>query len=342
MALAERKQKILSSVIENYIAFGEPVGSKTLLSNTDLNCSSATIRNELADLASEGYLFQPHTSAGRAPTQKGYRYYIDNLMPKVTLPERMSEYIESIILSGANAPETILSKTAHALSLVSDMAAVVTSPPSQNARVHRIRFVATGRHTSMAVLITSNGMVKSKLFRCEFVLTPELLSMFDKALNEKFSGVKLTDINKVFLQTVAGNLGELTLFMPDVLLAVYEAAQDALIPSVTVCGETNLLFLDGYNLYSARNVLKFLSKTDDISRLLNQNVGDTKIILGDESGRYELCDSSVITTRYEISGEKAGAVALLGPVRVDYKMLVAQIEFASACASKLICELLEQ
>lgn len=342
MALALRKQKILSAVIENYIAFGEPIGSKTLQASTDLNCSSATIRNELADLVQEGYLSQPHTSAGRTPTQKGYRYYIDNLMPKVKLPDRMSEYIENVILSGANAPETILSKTAHALSSLSDMAAVATSPPSENARVHRIRFVSTGRHTSMAVLITSNGMVKSRLFRCDFVLTPELLSMFDKALNEKFSGVMLSQINQVFLQTVAGNMGELTLFIPDVLLAVYEAAKQALLPSVTVCGETNLLFMEDYNLYSARNALKFLSDTNAISSLLAQNSGDTKIFLGEESGRYELSDSSVLTSRYEISGEKAGAVALVGPVRVDYKMLVAQLEFAAACASKLIGEILEQ
>ena len=175
MELALRKEKILSAVVEGYIASGEPIGSKALQSETDLGVSSATIRNELKALDDEGYLAQPHTSAGRVPTRKGYRYYIDRLMKPEILPERLRENIERAIRSGTQAPESILSRTATVLAQLTKAAAAATTPSSDEARIHRIRFVSTGRHTSMAVLVTSNGMVKSRLFRCDFVLTPQLL-----------------------------------------------------------------------------------------------------------------------------------------------------------------------
>ena len=341
MELALRKEKILSAVVEKYVEAGEPVGSKALQTEAGLGVSSATIRNELKALDDDGYLTQPHTSAGRVPTKKGYRYYVDNLMPQITLSDRVREYIERNISAGAQSPEAALSKTAAVLAELSGAAAVVTTPSSDEARVHRIRFVATGRHTSMAVLVTSTGMVKSRLFRCEFVLTPQLLSMFDKAINEQFTGVRLKEITKGFLQTAASAMGELTLFVPDVLIAIYEAVQSALEISVTAAGQTNLLFSDGYDFHSARNVMKFLSDTKRISTLLN-NSRSSKIYLGEESGIRELSTSAVITARYELRGESAGAVAVIAPMRIDYKTVRSEVDHAAECVSKTIGELIEQ
>lgn len=341
MELGERKKKILAAVVESYIDSGEPIGSKALMQKCSLTVSSATIRNELADLALRGYLLQPHTSAGRIPTHKGYRYYIDNLMKKEPLSDRVREHIERAVITSADAPEKILAKTAQVLSELSGMAAVTTTPSGDDARVHKIRFVITGRHTCMAVLITSNGMVKSRLFRCDFVLTPELVAMFDKALNDSFVGVPLIEINQAFLQTVAASFGELSLFMTDVLIAILDACSQAMQTTVTVSGATNLLFLPNYDLMSARNVLRFMSDSKALSELLNENVKGTKVYIGKESGRHELSDSCVITTRYEIGGVTAGAIALVGPVRADYKNLIEQVEYASECASGLIGQLLE-
>ena len=340
MELGERKQKILRAVVESYINSGEPIGSKALMDGCDLRVSSATIRNELADLVLRGYLLQPHTSAGRVPTNKGYRYYIDNLMQREPLSERVKDHIERAIMSSADAPEKILQRTAQVLSEISGMAAVTTTPNGDNARVHKIRFVITGRHTCMAVLIVSNGMVKNRLFRSSFVLTPELVAMFDKVLNDRFVGVPLSEINQAFLQTVAASLKELALFMTDVLIAILDACTQAMQTTVTVCGSTNLLFLPNYDLLSARNILKFMSDSASLSELLSENIKGTKVYIGKESGRHELADSCVITTRYEIGGVTAGAIALLGPVRADYKNLISQIEYASECASGIIGELL--
>ena len=340
MELMQRKEKILSAVVESYIATGEPIGSRALQDITGLTVSSATIRNELASLVDEGYLHQPHTSAGRVPTRKGYRYYIDNICKLEYPSDRLKERLERLINSVEQIPETILAKTARTLSELTDMAAVCTSPSSIDARVHKIRFVSTGRHTSMAVLVTSNGMVKSRLFRCEFVLTPEILSMFDKAINEKFSGVRLLDINVAFLQTVASSFGELTLFMPEVLAALLDAAKSAIKTSVTVSGETNLLFIDGYSLNCARNVLKFLSDSQSVTQLLD-DIYPNKVSLSDENNRFELIGSSVITSRYTIMGENAGSIALIGPMRVDYKKLIGLVDYSALCVSNAIGQMLE-
>lgn len=341
MELQDRKQKILRAVVENYIRSGEAIGSKALIEQTGLNVSSATIRNELADLVNRGYLLQPHTSAGRIPTHKGYRYYIDHLVETTPLDDRLKAYIERAIDSGADAPEKILQQTAEVLSQLSGMAAVTTTPSTDSARVHKIRFVITGRHTCMAVLITSVGMVKSRLFRVDFVVTPELIALFDKVLNDAFVGVELKCIDRAFLQTVAASFGELSLFMPDVLLAILDSVKQAMQTTINVSGATNLLFLQGFDLNSARDVLKFLSDSENVSSLINENVTGTKVILGKESGYYELFDSAVITTRYSIGSVSAGAVALIGPVRADYKTLISMIEYASSYASQLIGELLE-
>ena len=189
MELAERKQKILSAVVENFIKTGEPVGSKTLIDETDLKVSSATVRNDMADLTQKGYLVQPHTSAGRIPTQQGYRYYVDNLMKIVAVSQRGRELVEDKLYRNAESPENILKSAADLLSELTGLTAVATAPNSAESRIHKISFVQTGSHTAMTVVIASNGIIKNQLFRCEFIITPEILEVFDKALNELFDGV---------------------------------------------------------------------------------------------------------------------------------------------------------
>ena len=336
-----RKEKILSAVVENFIRTGEPTGSKAVLQSTGLTVSSATVRSELNSLDMEGYLIQPHTSAGRIPTKKGYRYYIDNLMKREAPDDRVRSYIEHAILSTSASPETILKRAAKVLAELSGVAAITTTPSSEEARVHRIRFVSTGRHTAMAVLITSNGMVKSKLFRCEFVLTPELLAMYDKALNDKFVGVKLRDINKAFLQSSAAGMGDLTFFISDALMALYETVSGAMQVSVTVSGATNLLFCEGCDLRNTREVLRFLSESDRLATLLNNSV-DARVYLGTDTGAAELKDNAAIVSRYDIAGSAAGAVAVIGPQRMDYETLFSQVKYTSIIVSQAIGEILDQ
>ena len=323
MKLALRKQKILAAVIEHYIATGEPIGSKSLQNTEGLDVSSATIRNELADLTVKGFLKQPHTSAGRIPTDYGYRYYVDNLMVPTEPDDRVKRYIENRLLSSSDAPEHIIKTAGVIASELLGTAALSTTPTGDNTRVHRIKFVQTGRHTSMLVLITSSGMVKSRLFRCDFDITPEMLNVFDRALNERLAGQPLSAVNRPFVQTFAASFGELGLLMPDMLTAVMDACKESLGNNVYTSGSTKLLYQSDYDLISARGVLEFLSDSDSRDKLLNGIPEGTNIYIGKENAHVLLRRSSVVATRYEIENQPAGLIAVIGSTRFDYPKAVA-------------------
>lgn len=340
MDIALRKQKILAAVIENYIATGEPIGSKSLQQMDGFNVSSATIRNELADLTARGFLKQPHTSAGRIPTRLGYRYYVDRLMEVRPLNENVRAYIDHRLRSNGDAPEHILQTAAKIVSELTDCIAVTTTPSGQGARVHRIKFLQTGRFTSMVVVITSLGMVKSRLFRCDFDITPELLNVFDRALNERLAGQPLDTINKPFIQTFAASFGELSLLMPDMLMAVMSACKEADGTNVYTEGATKLLYLSEIDLISARNVLEFLSDNSNMERFIQKVPEGTNIYIGDEMLPVQLRQNSFTATKYEIENKSAGAIGVVSPVRADYGKIVSVIEYVAKAVGEQISEII--
>lgn len=342
MTIAPRKQKILAAVIENYIDNGEPVGSKSLMNSESLNVSSATIRNELADLTSKGLLIQPHTSAGRIPTEEGYRYYVDNLMTVKEPDDRVKRYIENRLDGSGDAPEQILKTSGKILSELLGTVAAATTPPGEDARVHRLKFVQTGRYTSMLVLITSSGMVKSRLFRCDYAITPEMLNVFDRSLNEALAGRPLGDVNQPFAQTFAASFGELGLLMPDMLTAVMDACREASGMNIYTSGETKLLYQSDLDIISARNVLEFLGDKSEAEKLLGNVPDGTNIYIGRENPSPLLRRSALISTRYYIENQPAGALALISSTRTDYRKAVSILEFTANTVSELISELVRK
>ena len=174
MELSDRKQKILASIVEQYIRSGEPIGSKTLMELLPMKVSSATIRNEMAELASMGLLEQPHTSAGRIPSHAGYRYYIDHLMHARELDDSDRQKIEAAFGTGLD-PEQLLSRAGEVLSELTKCAAVSTTPAGESTRIRRIEMVPVGSRTAMLVLLTSTGILKSRICRSDFPITVPLL-----------------------------------------------------------------------------------------------------------------------------------------------------------------------
>ena len=336
-----RKKKILSAVIESYISTGEPVGSKTLIAQTGLDVSSATVRNDMADLTNRGYLVQPHTSAGRIPTVLGYRYYIDNIMTVSQVTQQGREFIEARLYENADSPESILNEAARLLSELTDCAAFATTPNGEEGRVRRISFVQTGLHTAMVVLMVSNGIIRTKLFRCEFVITPEILGIFDRALNELCAGIRLSSINRPFIQTAAARFGELSLFMPSVLMAVKDAAEKARQVSVCRSGLTKLLLASDVNAAAIRPLFDFLRNDCDLSRMLERLPIETTVTIAGENSRVELSSNSVVSARYSVDGNPSGALAVVGPVRMDYARVISILNCVSDCAGSIIGELIE-
>ncbi len=297
MEPAARRQNILAAIVESYIATGEPVGSKSLISETGMNVSSATVRNDMVELTNRGYIVQPHTSAGRIPTAQGYRYYVDNVMQVKPISGQGRQYIR------------------------------------------HLRFIQTGAHSAMAVLIASNGTIKTKLFRCEFLITPELMGIFDKAFNEIFTGVKLSSVNRPFIQTAAVRFGEMSLLMPSALMAVQDAAEQATTVSVYQSGRGKLAFSEDADFRSARRIIEFLNSPHDLAATLEKSPQHTAALIGRENSRVELANYSLISARYKIDGSPSGVTALITPLRTDYARNFALLECVADCAGELIDEL---
>lgn len=337
MELSDRKLKILSAVVNNYIQYAEPVSSKILCDLLDFSVSSATIRNELAELTELGLLEQPHTSAGRVPSGLGYRLYINKLMVHVYLSKKTKDYINSTLNLSAKDPDVLLKNAAHILASLTNFGVISTTISTQKSFVRHINLVQIEKFTAMIILTTSSGVIKSRLFRCEFLCTSELLSKFNSVLNEKFVGVLLADITPAFIQTIAVSLGELAFLMSDVLNALFEVSKLAAKPDFYFDGQTNLLQIPEFNQQSAIKLMNFFLYSEDISKLfLFPENNKTCVFIGAENLHEELNQSSVIVTKYVVNDENYGSLGVIGPTRMNYAGLIAKLEYTASLLGSML------
>lgn len=341
MEPTQRKMKILEAVVETYIQSGEPVGSKALCEILDFNVSSATVRNDMAELASLGLLEQTHTSSGRVPTELGYRVYLDKLMKPYELSQKEKTAVSDHLYMHANTPENLLEAAAELLSKITDCAAVAASPSGDKAVIRRVRFVRTGSYTALVVLITSAGSVKTRLFRCDFLITPELIEMFDKIMNEKLENMPVTAMTPAFMQTTAVSLGEMSMILPNMLVAVHDAAKDAASTGVFIKGQSNLFTMPELASADGKKVMEMLGHSSELSGLLSNGSPKADVFIGSELHNPALMNLSFIVRYYTASPDCSGALALVGPLRMDYPKIIATLEYAADTVGTLLGEMLE-
>ncbi len=349
MELSERKRKILAAIVNTYVETGEPVGSKLLAQ--ELGVSSATVRNEMAHLVEMGYLQQPHTSAGRVPSQKGYRIYVDRLMPAAAVTEAEQRYLDAMLTDYAYDPVKLLDCVSQLLASTSKFAAVSTLPSGSGTVLKGVQFVQTGRRTAMVILITSTGMMQTRVFRCDFDLTAEMLRIFFRVFNEKFAGLAVEAVTPALIQSVAASLGEMAVLASSALLAILQAAQDCTHAEISLRGETNLLFYPEFQLGTVRRIMEFLESRQDVSQLLYreqeevpvaQKAPRAQVFIGSETDRPELSDSSLILAHYSIDGQHAGTIGIIGPTRMQYGKWIAHLEYVSASVGKMLTCLMKE
>ncbi len=341
MEPTQRKMRILEAVVEAYIHTGEPVGSKNLCDILDFNVSSATVRNDMAELAALGLLEQPHTSSGRVPTELGYRVYVDTLMKTSPLTAQEQTLINDTLYLGADAPEHLLESAASLLSKLTKCAAIATSPSGEQAVIRHVKFVQTGSYSAMAVLITSTGTVKTRLFRCDYVITPDLMEMFDRAMNERMANLPVTGVTPAFMQSLAVSLGEMSMLMSNVLVAIHDAAKEAASTSVAIKGQSNLFVMPELASADGKKVMELLGHSSELSKLLKTTDTKASVLIGSEIQNPALNNLSVIVTHYTASPECTGALALIGPVRMDYSRVLSALEYTASTVGALLREFLD-
>ncbi len=334
MEMTPRKEKILFSVVRDFIRSGEPVGSKAIAE--EIGVSSATVRNEMSELIDLGLLEQPHTSAGRIPSSKGYREYVDRLMVIPPLREEEKKYFDSVLAGSAYEPERLLLCVCRLLSGTTRYASAVTTPSGTAARVKAVQFVQLSRRTAMLLLMSSAGTMKTRVFHCDFDLTGEMMRVFFRVFNEKVTGRNVADITPAFLQTMAASMGEMYVLVGSALLALLEAVRDTMETDVVMSGQMNLLL---YPELEHRRILDFLERKSEVAALLHGKPGRVSVLIGTESDRPELQSASLLISPYAIDGQAVGALAVLGPTRMDYARLTAVLKYLTGETGRMLTAL---
>ncbi|MDO5448147.1 MAG: heat-inducible transcriptional repressor HrcA [Clostridia bacterium] len=341
--LPPRRQRILAAIVEQYIETGEPVGSKALLQNAGLDVSSATIRNEMAELTALGFITQPHTSAGRVPTEYGYRYYVDNLMQPLELEENERRRIEAGIDSRSGDPEILLETAGEALVNLTNFAAISKAPSDENAFIRNIEMVPISPKKAMVVLLTSTGILKSKPCRTDVEIDADLRKTFIDVVDQNFLGKPLSSVGTVMIQTLAASLGAKALSMSPLLVTIADLVEAASVSEVNLAGQSNLL---GYKEYddNAGQLLDFLHREEPLNMLVSSGDmdSDIEIRIGSENRYKELENSSMIISKYKIGENATGAIGIIGPTRMNYQKLVPSIKYLSEIISKVLSDVYEE
>lgn len=341
MKLSERKERILASIVEYYIATGEPVGSKTLLEHSDLAVSSATVRNEMAELAALGYIEQPHTSAGRVPSQLGYRYYVDNLMSQYELPLQEKRLIESRILGASGEPQQILEQAGQVLAEITNCAVVSTTPCDEHAVIRRVELVPLGTRTAMMIMLSSSGILKSKVCRTDCELSMDIIEIFYNVVSQNFIGKSAEEVTIAMIQTLALSLGSKSLAMSPLLVTLSDLAQMTEQTQLLLEGQSNLLNYTDYS--NAYEIMEFLRQSDPLTTLFSskKNTGSPSILIGKENQFRELQDSSMIFSKYNVSGKESGTLGIIGPTRIDYARLIPSLKYLTEIVGNIMSDTLE-
>lgn len=339
MQLSNRKQKILACIVDEFLSVGEPVGSKLIAQQ--IGVSPATVRNEMAELIELGFLSQPHTSAGRIPSSRGYREYVKLIANDCELTQGQKHFFDAALLSDAYDIERLLLASTRALSFFTKCVSVVSTSGGSTAKIRAVQFVQIARRTAMLILMSSAGTVKSEIFHCDFDLTPQITQVLFRAFNEKLVDVSAEKITMPFIQTLAASLGELSFLAGSALIALLKAAQKTAKAEIHTDGQMNLLFYPDFTDGQIKTAVDFLKEDENISLIVSGETNKLKVMIGDEISRSELQGMSLITTRYFVDNVNSGAVAVLGPVRMAYSDNIAAVRYVSNQLEEMLSALIQ-
>lgn len=336
MQIDDRKLKILAAVIDEYIRTGEPVSSKALVNKSGLSVSSATIRNDMAVLENLGFLEQPHTSAGRVPSYNGYRLYINRLMRPEPLSRKERHMIDDMLgRSDAVTAESVIETATEALAQLTGCATFNTKNVPQISVITRVEVIPAGKRLYALLILTSSGAIKNRICRMEFDLSNEQLEFFDRFLNENLHGLKLDQLSPSLMQNLAAAMGSYMMTLTPLLHAVYELSNEFAASGINFKGETKLLESGEFN---PNEVVRFLSHKDELAQILSSVFEDIHVVFGQEENTLAITNSSMILSKYNLGDINAGALGVIGPVRLDYAKMIPYIKYFSDSVTRMLSE----
>ena len=338
MELTERKKKVLRSVVDLYIRTAEPVGSKAITELPDMKYSSATIRNEMADLTSMGYLEQPHTSAGRVPSAAGYRLYVDELMLDYRLSMDETHSINAAIEEKMQRVDRMVEKVAKLVSQATDLPAISMAARQGGATVKRFDLILAGEGSFILVLMLSNDEVVNKLIKLPLNVEDADLKVLGALLNATMTGI--TEFSAELMDRLMRSAGAAAGLVPVIVEFTTDTLRRQGSTNMAVAGQMRLLGQPEYrDVDKAQRVLTSLDE-DALSNLpaVMQNANGTQVLVGPENVARELKDTSVVMTKFDIGDGMQGMIGVVGPTRMDYAKVTARLSYFAESLSKMFAK----
>lgn len=324
--LDNRKKKVLQAIVEEYINTAEPVSSNSLTSNHGLNCSSATIRNEMADLEKSGYLDKTHTSSGRIPSEKGYRYYVDELLKEDDISLEEIKYISSKLETKVNEIEDLTKIAANTISEVTHYTTVSIGPKATSQIIEEIKFILLGTRMMMAIILTDTGMVKETIIKFDEDITQKQVETMNYMFNNKLKGQPIETIDRPLEEYLYDEMTYSVNVIKPIIEQIKKVLKDE---QIYLEGANKSFDLPEFNsLEVAKNFINVLDTKELVSDMLNSGFADDiHVYIGEENQKEELKDFSVVTFKHKVNGKDAGTIGIIGPKRMDYSKVISVMKY---------------
>lgn len=325
--LNERKKKILQAIVEEYVETAEPVSSGNLLKKYDLQCSSATVRNEMAELEQAGLLDKPHASAGRVPSAQGYRFYVNELLKEDNISLEEIEYIKEKLESRAVELEDFTKIVTNTLAEVTHYTSLAVGPDNAQQVISEIKFVLLGNRILMAIILTENGLIKETIIKFDEDITENQINSINKVFNRKLKGMTLDEISKPMEEFIISEMKDeiklIKLIVEQINKAIIECK------NVYTDGKSNCLNMPEFNeIDKAKNFLDIIDKGEFLERINgDEAVKDINVYIGSENNDEKLKDYSIITFKHTINGKDLGTIGIIGPTRMDYSKVISIMKY---------------
>ena len=340
MELTERKKKVLRCIVDLYIRTAEPVGSKAIAELPDMSYSSATIRNEMADLLAMGYLEQPHTSAGRIPSAAGYRLYVDELMADYRLSMDETKLLSASFDEKMQQVDKLMEKVAKLVSQATDLPAISMAARNSGASVKRFELIMAGKGSIILVVMLSTDEVLNKLIKLPVEVDETDLKLLGAVLNASMTDIPQEAFTPELLERVVRSAGNAAMLVPVVVDFATDALRGKSGTNMAVAGQMRLLGQPEYrDVDKAQRVITSLDE-EALSNLpaVMQNENGTKVLVGPENVAQELKDTSVVMTKFDIGDGLQGMIGVVGPTRMDYAKVTARLSYFAESLSKMFAK----
>lgn len=338
MDLNERKRKILQAIIDEYIGSAEPVGSRSISKKENLGLSSATIRNEMADLEEMGYLIQPHTSSGRIPSDEGYRFYVNSLMGRYKIGIEAVEQLQNVLETRVSQLEKVIRYAGAIASKLTDYTTVVTAPKQQDFEINKIDLVRITAHSVMLIVVTRS--VRSQVINID--IDERMCASLAQILNQNLAGLKASDITFEKIQSIQREIENKLSLHPKVLIAimnfVYDTISSGEETEIYVNNTKSILTYPEYNdVEKAQKIFTFLEDKENLKKLVESSDGDgVKAKIGKENDLEIMKDCSLVSINYSLGDKTSGKLAVIGPKRMNYSKVFASLDLISNEIDKIL------